>query len=117
MVKWARRIGTMALLLTLSACSSPGGGAQPEQLYFSKAGVQDRELVSDLRVVVATAGVLSVVEHWDDQATYLRIWTYPRAVLNVREKISALGWKRIGGLPTPCTEGLYVQGRQPSPAE
>ena len=117
MVKWAQRIGTMALLQTLFACSSPEGGAQPEQLYFSKVGVQDRELVSDLRTVVATAGVLSVVEYWDNQATYLRIWTFPQAVLNVREKVSGLGWKRIGGLPTPCTEGLYVQGRQPSPAE
>jgi len=114
MLKGTRIIGVTAILLALVACSAPGADAQPEQLYFANAGVKDRELVSDLRAVVATAGVLSVVEYWNDEGTYLRIWAYPSAVLNVREKADGLGWKRIGGLPTPCTEGLYVQGRQPS---
>ena len=101
-------------ILTSVSCStaSDGSFSRCPQISFTKSGVDEKALLADLRELVETPGVGVLEDFADAGSFYLTIAITNGRDLEVREKLSALGWQIVSAVPSSAKSRSRVFGNR-----
>jgi hypothetical protein len=75
-----------------------------------KSGIDENGLLADLRQLIDTPGVAGVADYTGDGSFYLTVFITPGHDLDVREKVSSLGWQRVDVIPSSAKPGSRALG-------
>jgi hypothetical protein len=104
-------------IVGLASCSSTPsvwvGNSRCAEFNYAKPGLDETVLLADIHRLLDTPGVALVADYSDRGSFYLTVYiTQGRHLIDVREKVSALGWQRVDVIPSSARPGSRVIGNQ-----
>jgi hypothetical protein len=101
-------------ILAFVSCSAPSGPAffRCTEISYVKTNIDESALLADLRQLVEAPGVGIVEDYADTGSCYPTVAITHGHDLDVREKVSALGWQRVDAIPSSARLRSRVFGNR-----